>query len=411
VSVESFRFIHASDFHLENPLTDIDELPDHLRESMVQAPWKAVSSVFDAALSDRIDFLVLTGDLIQPQAAGPYGLSLLLDGFERLREKDKAVYWSAGIADDHAFWPEAIALPDNVTLFPSTQTRVVSAMRSGRPICQLVGRSCDGKTRVNVPSFYGDSTDLFRIGVAYGDVTIDALSEEPFDYWALGGRHQRSFFEHEDGWIAAYPGTPQGRSLDELGHHGYQVVDVDANGTIRLQDHSVDTFRYCRVILSEQDVATQGSLENLIGERIYRLQNEHGDRHLLIAWEIHISDPTELGAIENLDGILQWSRNEYGAGSPSVWSLSFTIEPPPHYPKAWREEDTILGDFLRASIKFQNRDQSALDLMPLVEQSPPLASAMTRHLGEVPESRWTETLSQATRIGVELLRGGSGNGR
>jgi len=50
-------------------------------------------------------------------------------------------------------------------------------------------------------------------------------------------------------------------------------------------------------------------------------------------------------------------------------------------------------------------------LMPLVEQSPPLASAMTRHLGEVPESLWTETLSQATRIGVELLRGGPGNGR
>ena len=84
MSGESFRFIHASDFHLETPLGDLDELPPPLRESMASAPHDAVKAVFEAALSDQIDFLVLSGDLINPQAAGPYGMNLLLEQFEKL---------------------------------------------------------------------------------------------------------------------------------------------------------------------------------------------------------------------------------------------------------------------------------------------------------------------------------------
>ncbi len=68
---ESFRFIHASDFHLESPLGDLDSLPSHLRDAMADAPRRAAQAVFEAALADNIDFLVLCGDLISPQVGGP----------------------------------------------------------------------------------------------------------------------------------------------------------------------------------------------------------------------------------------------------------------------------------------------------------------------------------------------------
>ena len=47
---ESFRFIHASDFHLERPMQDVLDLPDHLRRSLVEAPWKAAEAVFEHAV-------------------------------------------------------------------------------------------------------------------------------------------------------------------------------------------------------------------------------------------------------------------------------------------------------------------------------------------------------------------------
>ena len=102
---ESFRFIQASDFHLENPLGDLDVLPSQLREAMSAAPWRAAEAVLEAALADNIDFLVLCGDVLSPQAAGPYGMSMLLDYFEKLHDKNKRVFWVAGVADDPQKWP------------------------------------------------------------------------------------------------------------------------------------------------------------------------------------------------------------------------------------------------------------------------------------------------------------------
>ena len=76
---ESFRFIHASDFHLEKPLGDLDALPSHLQQSMAMAPIAAAKRVLEAALLDNIDFVVLCGDLLSPQTSGPHGMSMLLD--------------------------------------------------------------------------------------------------------------------------------------------------------------------------------------------------------------------------------------------------------------------------------------------------------------------------------------------
>ena len=99
MSGESFRFIHASDFHLETPLGDLDQLPPNLRDAMATAPRDAATAVLEAALATNIDFLVLSGDLLHPVAAGPHGMSLLLDYFEKLHAAKKPVYWAAGIAD------------------------------------------------------------------------------------------------------------------------------------------------------------------------------------------------------------------------------------------------------------------------------------------------------------------------
>ena len=88
---ESFRFIHASDFHLERPLGDLDALPPHLSEAMAEAPRRAAQTVREAALAENIDFLVLSGDLLSTQAAGPHGMSVLLDCFVQVYAKRKPV--------------------------------------------------------------------------------------------------------------------------------------------------------------------------------------------------------------------------------------------------------------------------------------------------------------------------------
>lgn len=406
---ESFRFIHASDFHLETPLGDLDSLPPHLRDAMAEAPRRAAKAVFEAALADNIDFVALCGDLLNPQAAGPHGMSLLLDYFEQLHEKKTPVYWSAGIADDPQKWPEAVPLPPNVTLFPKNRTVAIPVERSGRTICTVVGRSTDGRSVLHVPSYRIDPTDDYTVAIGYGSADADALAEGRFDYWALGGHHDREEVEGGAEAAAVYCGSPQGRSLQEVGAHGYSVVDVDADATTRVHSIECDAFRYCSVTLDASEISAVGGIRNLLGERIVRLQHESGGRHLLIGWDVSVASGETLHSIGDVEELLQWVRREYGHGSPSAWTTHLTVRPPRNYPKSWNDEDTILGDFLRASEKHRKLDGRDLNLLPMTEEHGGLNSTTSTLLSEVASSSRTDVLDQATLLGVELLRGGKPN--
>ncbi len=406
---ESFRFIQASDFHLETPLGDLDVLPPHLRDVIADAPWSAAKSVFEAALADNIDFLVLCGDLLQPQTAGPAGMSMLLDHFEQLEAKNTPVFWVAGRSDDPQKWPDAVPLPRNVTLFPKNRTVTVPVERAGRTICCVVGRSSDGRSALHVPSYRIDPTDDFTVAVGYGDSDADALAEGRFDYWALGGKHNRLEIDGGAPAGAVYCGTPQGRGLSEPGAHGYSIVDVDADQTTRVHSVECDTFRYCHIDIDAGEIASVGGIRNLLGERIVRLQHENGGRHLMIGWDIRVTQGEMLHELGDAAELLQWLRREYGHGAPSAWTARLTVHPPRKYPKSWHEEDTILGDFLRAAGKHHNNDGRDLNLMPFTEEQADVATTTATLLAEVPASSRMEILDQATLLGVELLRGGKPN--
>ncbi len=406
---ESFRFIHASDFHLESPLGDLDSLPSHLRDAMADAPRRAAQAVFEASLVDNIDFLVLCGDLISPQAAGPHGMALLLDYFDQLYVKNTPVYWAAGIADDPQKWPEAVPLPPNVTLFPKNRAVTIPVERSGRTICEIVGRSADGRSVLHVPSYRTEPTDEFTIGVGFGTADADALAEARFDYWALGGEHNREEIEGGAKAGAVYCGSPQGRSLEEYGAHGYSTVDVDADQTTRIHSIECDAFRYCNVEIDAAEIAAVGGIRNLLGERIVRLQHENGGRHLLIGWDISVTSGEAMHSIGDAEELLQWLRREYGHGTPSAWTARLTVRPPRKYPKSWHDEDTILGDFLRAAEKHRKVDGRDLNLLPMTEEQTGLASTAASLLADVSSSSRMDVLDQATLLGVELLRGGKPN--
>jgi hypothetical protein len=56
-------------------------------------------------------------------------------------------------------------------------------------------------------------------------------------------------------------------------------------------------------------------------------------------------------------------------------------------------------------------ETGSINLMPMIDQSPPLQAAITSRLVNLPESELSEALKNATRVGVEWLRGGVTDGR
>src|SRR5512145_1619306 len=94
-----FRFLHASDFHLEQPLTGLADVPEHLRELILDAPYTSVAKVIETAMLDGVAFVVLSGDIVEPLLAGPRGLLFLIEQFEKLAAKEIEVFWAGGAVD------------------------------------------------------------------------------------------------------------------------------------------------------------------------------------------------------------------------------------------------------------------------------------------------------------------------
>lgn len=403
---ESFRFLHCSDFHLERTLGNLDDVPKHLREALAEAPWKAVEAIFEAAIVENVDFLVMCGDLLNPQGAGPRGMAMLVDGFDALSQRNIPVIWAAGHVDAHHTWPESIPLPANVTRLPKGRAQVVPVMRAGQTVCLVVGRSSEGYGAIHVPSYRIEATDEFTIGVGYGTAEGASLAEARFDYWALGGSHQRKVMEEGARHGAVFCGSPQGRCAEEVGAHGFHLIDVDADGTTRLHAVDADTFRYYRVLLDAADLTRGDNLRQLMANRISRLLNENGNRHLLLSWELQPTSAEALVGLGDPAELLAWVRREFGNGNPAAYTISINIVSPNKYPKQWQEEDTILGDFLRAAERQRRTGGRELNLAAFTEEHLGLSATTASLLADADPALRTSLLGDATLLGVELLRGG-----
>lgn len=406
---ESFRFIHASDFHLESPLGELDMLPTHLHQEIVAAPANAAKLVFDAALSQKVDFLLLSGDLLHPETAGPSGISLLLEQFQRLADEDTPVFWAAGTVDDPIQWPAAIALPENVTLFPKDHVEAVPVQRAGRTICRIIGRSNDGRTNLHVPGFECGSSELYSIGLGYGQADVNALAEGACDLWCLGGRHQPEVLSFDEQPLGIYSGTPQGRSLTEPGAHGYCIVDVDADQQVRITEAPADRFRYQSLHITAEEQRVGSDLKQLLDGHLTRLQHDAGERNLIVGIHIDLHPQTLTDGWLDSESLLSWAREQFGRQSPATWATQVVLSAPEQYPSAWSEEETILADFLQVANTYLEQGAADISLLSMTEEQPNTSATVTALLGDVSGEKREQNLQQATLLGAELLRGGKPN--
>lgn len=402
---ESFRFIHTSDFHLERPLQDILDLPEHLKRTLVEAPWKAAEAVFEHAVLENVDFIILAGDVLNPVSTGAQGIAFLLDHFETLRTRGIQVYWAGGVVDDVDRWPSAIALPPNVHVFSNKQAESFVFRRNQSALATIVGRSVDGNEIIRAAEYVHESDDTFVIAVAHGKADAQSLAAENINYWALGGRHQASIVQTEEPTIR-YCGSPQARCLKEEGPHGFVLVDVDAQRQIQVHSVDADLVRYTEQDIDADDMALGRDLRAALAKRVARVQSEASGRHLLVKWRIHLDlENAAIVGPSALEDLLGWLRREFGSGQPCCWSTDIEILPPKELPSKWKDEDTILGDFLRTALEHRQEQAKKLSLKNLVDAEVPSSSLWHSTLMPANSAVQLSTLDKSTLLGVDLLRG------
>jgi DNA repair exonuclease SbcCD nuclease subunit len=398
----AFRFLHAADFHLEQPLTGLTEIPEHLRDLFVDAPYAAAEKVFDFAIREKVDFLVLAGDLLDVDRAGARGLTFLLEQFERLDEQGIAIYWAGGLIDGPQEWPAAAALPPSVQVFPAHKAEQLTHFRGEDPIATLWGRSCTGSMHIPAQDFGEENDRLFTVAITHGQAEVERLAQRKIEYWALGGEHNRQTQGSAVRTIH-YPGSPQGRAPDELGPHGCTLVHVNEEQKGRSQFLATDAVRWLVESLHLAPEANKTELKKLLADKIKQIRTDTEDRPLLVKWVVH-GGKKLLGTSKRTQlthELLDWLRTEFGHSRLPLWSLDLEFDEP-HIPAEHYAEDSMLGDFLRAIRSLENDPQADIDLAGLLserQRSGELASLVD---GFTPELRH-EVLHEAAILGSQML--------
>lgn len=404
MSQPHFRFLHAGGFALDQPLYGFAEPPEPLGELLLDAPYVAAQKAFDAALEERVDFVVLTGDLIDLARPSPRAIAFLLENFDRLDAHGIATYWAGGRLDPPQDWPAAARLPSGVQVFPALAPEELSHFRGDRPVANIVGRSWAGTASVQVGDFKSDADGLPTIVVAYGQTDAERLADQMVDYWALGGQPQRQSLGTSKR-VVHYAGSPQGRCPQENGPHGCTLVHVAGDRAIRTQFTPTDAIRWQTERVAIEADATLDSVREQLTDRVKQLRAESESRPQIVTWKIkggeHLAGPA---ARRDLAAEWQaWLRREFSAGKPLVWTHAVEIDTP-ELPDAWFDEESMLGDFLRNLRELAVLEPAAVDLAQHVpsQHRVPMLAALTAWS----EEEHRTVLYEAALTGAELLGAG-----
>jgi DNA repair exonuclease SbcCD nuclease subunit len=284
------RFAHCADIHLDSPLRGLERYEGAPVEKIRNAPRQAFTSLVDTCIREKVDFLLIAGDLYDGDWKD-FGTGLyFIAEMRRLREAEIPVFLLFGNHDAISQITRNLShLPDNVRIFSSAEAETL-------PIDDL-GVAVHGQSFVKrdvttnlAASYPAPIPGLFNIGLLhtaltgrdghekYAPCTVEQLAAHGYDYWALGHVHAREIV-HEQPWIV-FPGNLQGRHVNEPGEKGFSIVTVENGEVASVEHHPVDVLRWCRVEVDAAGATTQVVLLDKVQEEIIKAIDQTEGRFL-----------------------------------------------------------------------------------------------------------------------------------
>ena len=281
--MSSFRFLHAADIHLDSPLRGLSRYEGLPAAEIRGSTRGALDRLVETALTEKVDFVVLAGDLYdgswQDVGTGLY----MVRALSRLVQAGIRVVTLSGNHDAQSVIARELPLPDGIDHFSYDAPQTLHWPELG---VALHGQSFRDRhvTQDMTRSYPAPVAGCFNIGVlhtslsgygeheTYAPCSVETLSAKGYDYWALGHVHAREIVcEHP--WIV-FPGVLQGRHARETGACGCELVTVE-DGIVRSVEFvECDVVRWCRL---ELDVSGMQTMDAVLGAARQAMENALSD--------------------------------------------------------------------------------------------------------------------------------------
>jgi len=368
----AFSFVHAADLHLDSPFRGVTAKSPIIAELLRSATFEAYSSLIDLCIENRVQFLLVSGDVYDGADRSLRAQLRFRDGLQRLADNNIRAYIVHGNHDPYKGHSKSIDWPPGVHVFNYRGVESVSVEIGETPVALISGISHENR---NVGSnlakkFRSVDTDLFQIGMlhcnvggdtgheTYAPCELNDLLSTNIDYWALGHVHERRIL-HENPYVV-YPGNSQGRHIREQNERGCYLVQVDeVNKEVSMEFHELDEVRWFSGAVSIDGLLSLDQLENNITGCIEELISGANSRPIVCRLTLIGQGPLyrELRKDEGLQELLLHVRETFEINSPFAWvqELIFDCRSEIDLEKRSRHND-FLGQVLRLSREFSTAE-------------------------------------------------------
>ena len=365
-SIEPFRFLHTGDLHLDSPFEGVSAgAPAEVAAALRDATTAAWRNVVQAAIAERVDFVLVAGDVFENRSPTLMGQTRFRDGLAQLAQHGIPSYVVHGNHDplDGHSWAPSLAFPELTHRFRADAVEAVPVRRGGREIARVYGRSFD---RPAVTANYAaemrrDADAPFAIGLLHANVgdrpghgnyapcSVEDLRASGMDYWALGHIHKPGVVIDREP-LALYCGIPQGRDPGETGARGCWLVEVDGSGVPAARFLETDAVRWLHLEQQIDELTDDEALQRALRARLAAAVADAGQRSLVVRAHLVGRGPlhAHLGRSGYLQDLRELLNEEALGGGPFAWIESVRDATRPSVDLvARRATPDFVGDFLR----------------------------------------------------------------
>lgn len=252
------KILHIADVHLDH---SFGKYTESVRMILSEAQLKTFMKAINEAINNKVDVLLIAGDLFHGKVFTFRTERVLKEGFAKLEKAGIPCIYATGNHDPLTVLDRFRKMKtEMIHIFGDEDIKVFNRLsRDGTPFRVIgCGHGEKGEGRPLVDDYpikdgevtIGIAHSMLASGSKYAEdnympVTLEELKRKNYDYFALGHIHKREIVTEK----IAYSGCTQGIKSTEVGPKGGHLVTIDDYGThiefielahLRMQEIHVD---------------------------------------------------------------------------------------------------------------------------------------------------------------------------
>ncbi|HVC60177.1 MAG TPA: DNA repair exonuclease [Acetobacteraceae bacterium] len=341
--MNSFRFLHAADLHIDSPLRGLEADPDAPADRIRTATRAAYTNLVDLALHEQVAFVLIAGDLFDGEWQDWRTGQFFAQETARLTRAGIRVFCIRGNHDAASVVTGRLVLPDGARMLRTDQPE---SIRLAELNVVIHGQSFASR---NVPDDFVSGypspvAGLLNIGVLhtsaapgdrgphpkYAPCTVGQLVGHGYNYWALGHVHAREVLADSPCWIV-FPGNIQGRDIGETGPKGATLVTVQDGQIVDVAHRDLDVVRWALLPVDLASAVTEDDALAAVRADLDTALDAAGDRLLAVRIVLQGATAAHPALVRDLGATRDKLHAEAAgcAGAGTIWLESVEVRTRP----------------------------------------------------------------------------------